>query len=76
VYTSHVDRLNSEGIPRYQLTVALKDRHQVMRARRFDICMLCRRQRVNDSGLCEICYSSLDGEEFRLAASWISGVGP
>ena len=71
-----MDRLNSEGIPRYMLAVALKDRRQVLEARRFDICMLCRRDRVNECGLCEVCYSGLDGEEFRLAARWLSGVGP
>lgn len=75
-YNLGVDRLNSEGIPRHLLTVALKDRRQVLQARRFDKCMLCRRGRVNDSGLCEVCYGSLDGEEFRLAAIWTSGVGP
>lgn len=76
VYTFRVDRHNSEGIPRSHLTVALKDRRQVLEARRFDTCMLCRRHRVNDSGLCEVCYSTLEGEEFKLACRWISGVGP
>lgn len=71
-----MDRVNSEGIPRWQLTVALKDRRQVTEARKVDTCMLCRRHRVNESGLCDMCYSGLDGEEFRLAARWLSGVGP
>ena len=71
-----MDRLNSEGIPRHRLAIALKDRRQVMEARRFDFCMLCRRHRVNEAGLCDVCYSALDGEEFQLAASWLSGVGP
>lgn len=71
-----MDRLNSEGIPRSLLAVALKDRRQVTQAKRTDTCMLCRRHRVNDAGLCDVCYSSLDGEDFRLAARWLSGVGP
>ncbi|MDR3692499.1 MAG: hypothetical protein P4L46_24165 [Fimbriimonas sp.] len=71
-----MERLNSEGILRYQLTVALKDRRQVLEARKVDTCMLCRRRGVSPCGLCEICYSGLEGEEFRLANKWLSGVGP
>lgn len=75
-YNHGVDRLNSEGIPRYQLTIALKDRRQVFEARKINICMLCRRRGVNSCGLCEICYSGLDGEELRLASLWLTGVNP
>ena len=71
-----MDRINSEGIPRYQLPVALRDRRQVLEARKVDTCMLCRRHRVLECGLCEMCYSGLDGEEFKLASKWLSGAGP
>ena len=55
-----MDRVNSEGILRHQLAIALKDRRQVMEARKADVC--------------EICYSALEGEELRLAGQWLSGV--
>jgi hypothetical protein len=71
-----VERFNNEGIPRHTLVLALRDRRLVMTARRVDACLLCRRPRVNDSGLCDVCYSGLEGEELRLAVSWLSGVGP
>jgi hypothetical protein len=71
-----VERLNSEGIPRHQLTLFLRDRKQVATARRIDRCLLCRRERVNDAGLCDVCYSMLDGDELRLAGRWLTGEGP
>jgi hypothetical protein len=71
-----VERYNSEGIPRDKLVVALRDRRLVAEARRVGFCILCRRSPVNEAGLCEICYSGLDGEELRLATTWTSGAGP
>jgi hypothetical protein len=71
-----VDRVNSEGILRHDLAHYLRNRSAVMGARRIDTCMLCRRLRVNEAGLCDYCYSALDGEEARLAAAWLSGQGP
>jgi len=71
-----VDRLNPEGIPRNQLAFVLTQPRRVREARRIDACLLCRRASVNDAGLCEICYSMLDGEELRLATRWTVGGGP
>jgi hypothetical protein len=72
-----VERLNSEGIPRANLRFALRDRRAVSGARRIDSCLLCRRSRVNEAGLCDVCYSLLDDpEEQRLAQRWLSGEGP
>jgi len=71
-----MDRFNSEGILRHNLVQTLKDRRAVGTARRIDTCLLCRRSGVNESGLCEMCYGMLDGEEFVLAERWISGKGP
>lgn len=71
-----MDRLNSEGIPRHTLAIALRDRKKVADARRIDACMLCRRGRVNEAGLCDVCYGMLDGEELRLAGRWLTGEGP
>ncbi len=71
-----MDRINSEGIQRWRLSIALTDRHQVLNARKADMCLLCRRHRVNEAGLCDVCYSGLEGDEFRLASRWLSGVGP
>jgi hypothetical protein len=71
-----VERLNSEGIPRYHLSLALKDRKLVSTARRINTCLLCRRKPVNESGLCEVCYGMLDGEELKLACKWLTGEGP
>ncbi|MFZ4507946.1 MAG: hypothetical protein ACOYON_09650 [Fimbriimonas sp.] len=71
-----MERENSEGIRRDELAYALSQRRFVMTARRIDSCLLCRRKRVNEAGLCDACYSSLDGREFELASRWLAGVGP
>ena len=71
-----MERYNGEGIPRDSLQVALRDRRQVTMARQRDACLLCRRRRVNEAGLCDACYGILEGEELSLALRWISGVGP
>ena len=65
-----------KGIPRELLGLALRDRRSVMTARRIDSCLLCRRARVNESGLCESCWSLLSEEELRLGLRWLSGEGP
>ena len=69
-------RWNSEGIRRDQLMDALKDRTVVRTARRVDYCILCMRRSVNEAGLCDVCASSLEGEELHLVERWVSGVGP
>lgn len=33
-------------------------------------------KKVNEAGICEVCYGSLDGPELALAVRWRSGVGP
>lgn len=71
-----VDRLNPEGIARTQLAFVLTVPRRVHEARRIDACLLCRRSRVNEAGICEICYSMLDGEELRLAMRWTVGGAP
>lgn len=71
-----MERHNSEGILRKDLKIALRDRRQVLTARRIDSCLLCRRPRVNESGLCDVCYGMLEGEELDLACRWLSGEGP
>jgi hypothetical protein len=76
VYTHLVKRYNAEGILRADLLVTLKDRRKVAEARRHDFCLLCRGHAVNEAGLCNACYSYLDGEEYKAAAKWLSGVGP
>lgn len=71
-----MDRLNSEGIARHKLKVALSDRPTVLSARRTDTCLLCRRPRVNEAGLCDVCWALLDDDELRLAGKWLMGQGP
>jgi hypothetical protein len=72
-----VERLNSEGIPRDTLRIALKSRRDVLTARRINSCLLCRRIGVNETGLCDVCYGLLDDpEELRLANRWLTGEGP
>lgn len=56
--------------------LALRDRKAVAIARRIDSCLLCRRSRVNDAGLCEVCYGMLDGAELDMATRWLRGDGP
>jgi hypothetical protein len=71
-----MERLNSEGIPRDQLSYALTNPRIVSFARETDSCMLCKRKDVNEAGLCRWCYSGLDEPEIKLAVKWTSGVGP
>lgn len=71
-----MDRLNSEGIRRGELPFVLRQTDRVRTARRIDSCLLCRRKRVNEAGLCDVCFSQLEGEEMRLANRWLTGEGP
>ena len=75
-YTFRVERLNSEGITRRELTFALTQPKFVLAARRLKSCLLCRNGPVNESGLCESCFALLNDEEFRLAQRWLTGEGP
>jgi hypothetical protein len=71
-----VDRLNSEGIRRQDLSFTLKNPLKVRDARRIDACLLCRRPRVNEAGLCDVCYASLEDDELYLATCWLRGTAP
>ena len=64
------------GIRRGELPFVLRQANLVPTARRIDSCLLCRRSRVNEAGLCDVCFSQLEGEEMRLANRWLTGEGP
>jgi hypothetical protein len=69
-------RFNSEGIPRDQLGWALAQPKFVLNARKINACLLCRRNHVNEAGLCEVCWALLSDEELALATRWTSGAMP
>lgn len=71
-----MDRVNSQGIPRKQLTWVLTQPRHVKKAIRENACLLCRSNGVNEAGLCDMCYALLTDEELRLAEKWLGGVGP
>jgi len=71
-----MDRINGEGIRRQDLKWALTQPRLVADARRIDRCLICRRTEPNESGLCIVCWSSLDDEELRLAQRWTVGIAP
>jgi hypothetical protein len=71
-----VERYNSEGELREDLLLILQTPRKVLNARRIDTCILCRAKRVNESGLCVVCYSLLDGDELRMANRWMAGLEP
>ncbi len=71
-----MERLNSEGIPRERLPIALKNSRTVGVARRINSCMLCKRRGVNEAGLCDVCYALLNDNELKLANRWMTGEGP
>lgn len=71
-----MDRYNHEGIARGDLPLALRDARLVRSYRRLDSCMLCRRMKVNEAALCAVCFSMLEGDEYRLANRWLTGEGP
>ncbi len=76
VYTPSVDRLNSEGIPRWQLRAALRSAPAVRHARKHDSCLLCCAPKVNEAGLCHVCWAMLDDVELRAGERWLSGEAP
>lgn len=71
-----MERLNGEGIPRSQLAWALTQAHLVRSAIKIDSCLLCRAERVNEAGLCNLCYTLLQPNEQVLAERWFIGMAP
>jgi hypothetical protein len=71
-----MERLNSEGISRGDLSLALRETKFVRSARLRNACMLCRSADVNEAGLCRVCMAMLEGEERQLAQRWVSGIAP
>ena len=71
-----VEKLNEEGLPRHRLLWAMRRGDFVREARRLDQCLLCRARRVNEAGLCDLCYSMLATDELRWAEKWLAGVMP
>lgn len=71
-----MERVNSEGILRSDLRWVLTQSRLVHAARRIDTCLLCRRRRVNEAGLCDVCHATLTDEELKLAEKWLRGTGP
>lgn len=69
-------RVHPEGVRRSELAWVLTQPHLVETAVRIDRCLLCRDQRVNEAGLCDICFSHLDPEEQALADAWCAGAMP
>jgi len=59
------------------LVLALQDRRAVAVARRLDSCLVCRREGVNEAGLCHACTALIeDPAEQRLVTRWLAGEGP
>jgi hypothetical protein len=71
-----MDRINSTGLKREELVWALTQTAVVKSARDRDACLLCRHGKVNEAGLCAVCYSLLSDEERPLARRWLAGDGP
>lgn len=71
-----MERLNSEGVPLRLTLLTLQTPHLVRDARNKDRCFLCQRPKVNQAGLCDYCYSQLDGEELRVATQYMDGIRP
>jgi hypothetical protein len=63
-------------IRRADLRFVLTQPKLVAAARRNRSCLLCKFGPVNESGLCESCFSLLGDEEHRLAQKWLTGEGP
>ena len=71
-----MDRINATGLRREQLVWALTQNRLVSAARKEDSCLLCRSQRVNEAGVCVVCFSMLTDDELKLARRWLAGTGP
>lgn len=71
-----MERWNSEGIPRETLLWALTQKRFIVRAIQDDACLLCKSSKVNEAGICEVCWALLNEEELKCANLWLSGAGP
>jgi len=71
-----MDRINDTGLRRNQLGWALTQAKIVGDARKRDSCLLCRSHRVNEAGVCVVCFSMLTDDELLLARRWLAGTGP
>lgn len=71
-----MERWNPEAIPRHQLKFALTNPSYVKSARKVDSCLLCRNPKVNEAGLCDVCWSVLSDSELKLALRWLTGEAP
>lgn len=71
-----MERWNSESIPRSHILWALKTPRIVMGALKIDKCMICQGPKVNEAGICPICWAMLDEDELRQAEKWLNGSAP
>ncbi len=69
-----MDRINPTGIPRDDLVYHLKRPDYVKIAVQTDSCLLCRSNRVNEAGLCNLCSAQLSTEELALVEQWMAGL--
>lgn len=70
------DRLHPEGVRRYELAWVLAQARFVRVAVATDRCLLCRNPRVNEAGLCDVCWTYLTDEELAIAERWTIGTAP
>ncbi len=56
--------------------MALKTPRIVLQAVRTDSCLVCRGPKVNEAGICPLCWPMLSEEELKLAERWLNGSGP
>lgn len=69
-------RLNSDGIDRAELLIALKSEATIKKAKDRNQCLLCRTGPVNDAGICRECYANLTEGELIAARPWVEGRAP
>lgn len=70
------NRWNSEGMPRHEILWALSQPRIVKKAIRESSCLICCNSKINEAGLCDICWATLDDQELNIATKWVAGSGP
>ena len=68
-----MDRIHPEGIPREDVTLTLNRPDHVKMAVKNDSCLVCKGNRVNEAGLCDVCTAQCSAEELKLVEQWMAG---
>lgn len=70
------EKFNPEGLTRQQFLHALQTPALINAAIKRDRCLICCRTKVNEAGICDVCYAELSEKENELVVRWLRGAMP